>query len=59
MNDLERKEVNELAEKIDAEYIAFKINSANVGNKAGARRARKNTIELTKLMKEYRKISIK
>lgn len=59
MDDLQRKIVNELAEKIDAEYAAFKANSENPGNKAGARRARKNTIELTKLMKEYRKISIK
>ena len=48
-----------LNKKIDAEYIAFKMNIATPANKAAARRARKNTLELTKLMKEYRKTSIK
>lgn len=59
MNDLQKKEVNELREKIIAECQEFKINSADPKNKAAARRARGNTNTLTKLMKEYRKISIK
>jgi len=51
--------LDELKEKIDAEYLLFKTNTEKLDNKTAARRARKNTLELTKLMKTYRKISIK
>ena len=49
-----------LVEKINAEYEVF-VSNANAqvekGNKAGTR-ARKAALELSKLMKEFRKVSV-
>ena len=50
-----------LVEKIKAEYDVFAANaSAQVekGNKAAGTRARKSALELSKLMKEFRKASV-
>ena len=53
--------MKELVEKINAEFAAFQTN-ANLqvvkGNKAAGTRARKNALELTKLLKEFRKVSV-
>lgn len=50
----------ELTEKINAVIADLTINfsKANTGNKSAAIRARKNTVELEKLFKEYRKVSV-
>ncbi|WP_296145226.1 histone H1 [uncultured Flavobacterium sp.] len=52
--------MNELVEKINAEIEIFKKESASHlgGVKAAGARARKSTLELTKLFKDYRKVSI-
>lgn len=52
--------MNELIEKINAGIEAFQTESkANLsGTKAAGARARKATLELEKLFKEYRKVSI-
>lgn len=59
MSDFNATAVTELINKIDTLFAEFKQNTAKYDNKAGARRARKNSLELTALMKEYRKISIR
>lgn len=53
--------MKELIEKIGAEYEAFKTDAelqAEKGNKAAGTRARKATLNLEKLLKEYRKSSL-
>lgn len=53
--------MKELVEQINAQFEAFKTDSAlqlENGNKAAGTRARKATLELTKLMKEFRKVSL-
>lgn len=52
--------MNELLTQINAEIEAFKTESQShsEGNKAAGARARKSTLELTKLLKDYRKVSI-
>lgn len=53
--------MKELVEKINAEIEAFKKNAeAQVvkGNKAAGTRARKAALNLCKLMKEFRKVSV-
>jgi len=53
--------MNELLDKIRAEFEAFNKDAeaqAVKGNKAAGTRARKAAIELSKLMKEFRKVSI-
>ena len=53
--------MKELIEKITAEFEAFKVDAelqAEKGNKAAGTRARKSTLELTKLLKEFRKVSL-
>ncbi len=50
-----------LVEKINAEYAVFAENAqtqVEKGNKAAGTRARKSALELSKLMKEFRKISV-
>lgn len=50
-----------LVEKINAEIANFQINAeAQVvkGNKAAGTRARKAALELSKLLKEFRKVSV-
>ena len=53
--------MKELLEKINAEIASFQENAgAQVenGNKAAGTRARKGSLELTKLFKEFRQISL-
>lgn len=53
--------MNELIEKINAEFETFKSESASLmekGVKAAGPRARKSTLELEKLLKEFRKVSV-
>lgn len=53
--------MKELLEKVEAAYTAFKTDAtaqAENGNKAAGTRARKASLELEKLMKEFRKTSI-
>jgi len=52
--------MNELVEKITAGIEAFQKESQSHlgGTKAAGARARKATLELEKLFKEYRKVSI-
>jgi hypothetical protein len=53
--------MKELVEKINAEIVAFQTNAnlqVTKGNKAAGTRARKNALELTKLLKEFRKVSV-
>ncbi len=50
-----------LVEKINAEFDAFKAEAEQQiekGNKAAGTRARKSTLELTKLLKEFRTKSL-
>ena len=53
--------MKELVEKINAEIAEFQKNAeAQVvkGNKAAGTRARKNALEISKLMKDFRKVSV-
>lgn len=53
--------MKELVEKIQVEFEAFAANAAaqvEKGNKAAGTRARKSALELSKLMKEFRKASV-
>lgn len=53
--------MKELIEKINAEFAAFKTDAdlqAEKSNKAAGTRARKATLEVTKLLKEFRKVSL-
>ena len=53
--------MKELLEKINAEIAAFQTNAnlqVTKGNNAAGTRARKNALEITKMMKEFRKVSV-
>ena len=53
--------MKELLEKIEATFSAFKTDATaqiENGNKAAGTRARKASLELEKMMKEFRKTSI-
>ncbi|HKL91843.1 MAG: histone H1 [Bacteroidales bacterium] len=53
--------MNELIEKANALFAEFSKNAslqAGNGNKAAGARARKESLEIEKLMKEFRKVSI-
>ena len=53
--------MKELVAKINEQYDAFAANAAaqvEKGNKAAGTRARKAALELTKLLKEFRKVSV-
>ena len=53
--------MQELLTKIDAEISAFQTDSKlqyEKGNKAAGTRARKAALEMTKLLKEFRKVSV-
>ena len=55
------KAMKELVEKINAEFQVFAANAAaqvEKNNKAAGTRARKSALELSKLMKEFRKVSV-
>ena len=50
-----------LVDQINAEIAAFQVNAAaqvEKGNKAAGTRARKNALNITKLLKEFRKVSV-
>ncbi|MDN3692251.1 histone H1 [Chryseobacterium tructae] len=53
--------MNELIEKINASFETLKADAelqAEKGNKAAGTRARKTSLELEKLLKEFRKSSL-
>ena len=53
--------MNELIQKINASYEALKADAelqVEKGNKAAGTRARKASLELEKLLKEFRKASL-
>ena len=53
--------MNELIEKINASFEALKVDAElqiENGNKAAGTRARKTSLELEKLLKEFRKASL-
>lgn len=53
--------MKELIEKINTEFETFKADAdlqTEKGNKAAGTRARKATLNLEKLLKEFRKISL-
>ncbi len=53
--------MKELVAKIQAEYANFAVNAeaqVTKNNKAAGTRARKAALELSKLMKEFRKVSV-
>jgi hypothetical protein len=53
--------MKELFDKISAEFEAFqKDANAQIegGNKAAGTRARKSALEISKLMKDFRKVSV-
>lgn len=49
----------QLLNDITEVFEAFKADAVKDTNKAAARRARVNSVELTKLLKKYREISVK
>ena len=59
MSDFNSVDVEKLRGQIIEAFKEFTQNTASAVNKAAARRARKNTLDLEKMLKEYRKISIK
>ena len=59
MSDFNSVDVENLRGQIIEAFKEFTQNTASAVNKAAARRARKNTLDLAKMFKEYRKISIK
>lgn len=52
--------MKELIEKINGEFEVYVKNSNEQvgGSKAAGRRARKSALELSKMMKEFRKMSV-
>lgn len=52
--------MKELVEKINATWVVFAENAEKnvAGNKAAGTRARKASLELEKLLKEFRKASV-
>lgn len=53
--------MKDLIEKIEATYESFKTDANTQledGNKSAGTRARKSSLELEKLLKEFRKVSI-
>ena len=54
--------MKELVEKINAEIALFQLNAnlqVTKGNKAAGTRARKNALNIGKMMKEFRSESVK
>ena len=48
----------EIVEKIQGKIEQFMTEATKAGNKAAAQRARKASLELEKLLKQYRKESV-
>ena len=59
MESFNEEAVIKLRAEIEATFREFMIDSAKPTVKAAVRRSRQHTFKLTKLMKEYRAISIK
>ncbi len=59
MSDFNSVDVENLRGQIIEAFKEFTQNTASAVNKAAARRARGNSLDLAKMFKEYRKISIK
>ena len=59
MSDFNLVDVENLRGQIIEAFKEFTQNTASAVNKAAARRARGNSLDLSKMFKEYRKISIK
>ncbi len=59
MSDFNSVDVENLRGQIIEAFKEFTQNTASAVNKAAARRARKNTLAIGKMLQEYRKISIK
>lgn len=59
MEKFNEEAVIKLRAEIEATFREFMIDSAKPTVKAAVRRSRQHTLKLTKLMKEYRAISIK
>ena len=59
MSDFNPVDVEKLLGQIIETFKEFTQNTASAVNKAAARRARGNSLDLAKMFKEYRKISIK
>ena len=59
MSDFNAVDVENLRDQIIETFKEFTKNTASAVNKAAARRARGNSLDLAKMFKEYRKISIK
>ena len=59
MSDFNSVDVEKLRGQIIEAFKEFTQNTASAVNKAAARRARKNTLAIGKMLQEYRKISIK
>ena len=57
MIDFDPNDVDDIVEKIMAEFEVFKQNSKHRLIKAQARRARKSSLRIEKLFKAYRKVS--
>ena len=55
MSDFNSVDVENLRGQIVETFKEFTQNTASAVNKAAARRARKNTLDLEKMCKEYRK----
>ena len=58
---MNKESMNELVAKIKAEFEAFSTEATaqvEKGNKAAGTRARKSSLELEKMLKEFRKVSI-
>ena len=54
--------MKELVEKINAGFAAFQEDAAKLvekGNTAAGARARKQSLEIEKALKEFRKVSVK
>lgn len=51
--------VEDIHRKICTTFSTYSLNAAKIANKSAAIRARKATMELTRLMKIYRSLSIK
>ena len=59
MTEFNKKKVAELRSEIETKFSEFLQESVKPTVKAQARRARKISGEIEKMLKEYRKISIK
>lgn len=57
--EAQEKAVTNLRETIMEGFTTFIKDTTNPLNKSAARRARKKTMEITKLLKSYRTLSIK